>query len=115
MQQLTKSALAKVYVLTERLDDTITNAHVALHLASAQLFDVGSYITSWQQVADPLARHEQLQLVLTLGMSLDGLTRKPDLRMFLKLLPGQRRWLVWEGAVACETQLSELLTVHTAI
>ena len=88
MQQLTKSALAKVYVLTERLDDTITNAHVALQPASAQLFDAGSYITSWQQVADPVARHQQLQLVLALGMSLDGLTRKPSLRMLLKLTRG---------------------------
>ena len=86
MQQLTKSALAKVYVLTERLDDTITNAHVALHPASAQLFDVGSYITSWQQVADPVARHQQLQLLLPLGKSLDGLTRKLGLRMLLILM-----------------------------
>ena len=93
----------------------MTHAHVALQPASAQLFDAGSYITSWRQVADPVARHQQLQLLLPLGKSLDGLTQKLGLRMFLKLLPGQRRWLVWEGAVACETQLSELLTVHTAI
>ena len=48
MQQLTKSALAKVYALTEQLDDPMAHAHVALQPASAQLFDAGSYITSWR-------------------------------------------------------------------
>lgn len=84
----TAAALAEVHALTERLDDAMAHAHVALQPASAQLCDAASYIACWRLVADPAARHEQLQVVLALGKSLDGLTRKPGLRMLLKLMRG---------------------------
>ena len=84
----TAAALAEVHALTERLDDAMAHAHVALQPASAQLCDATSYIACWRLVADPAARHQQLQVVQALGKSLDGLTRKPGLRMLLKLMRG---------------------------
>ena len=84
----TAAALAEVHALTEQLDDAMAHAHVALQPASARLCDAASYIACWRQVADPAARHQQLQVVLALGNSLDSLTRKPGLRMLLKLMRG---------------------------
>ena len=151
----TAAALAEVHALTERLDDAMAHAHVALQPASARQCDAASYIACWRQVADPAARHQQLQVVLALGNSLDSLTRNPGLRMLLKLMRGpaaaaglgslqrfleagfdafqtmhgsdeflkliavrETNWiqqLFEEDAVACETKLNELLTVHAAI
>ena len=39
-------------------------------------------------MADPAARHQQLDVVLALGRSLDSLTRKPGLRTLLKMMRG---------------------------
>jgi hypothetical protein len=87
----TAAALAEVHALTERLDDALARAYLELQpdvnsdhdqIASA------SYIACWRQVADAGARQHQLEVVLALGRSLDSLTRKPGLRMLLKMMRG---------------------------
>lgn len=84
----TAAALAEVHALTERLDDAMAHAYLALQAANPELSVAASYIACWRQVADPVARHQQLQVVLALGVSLNGLTRKPGLRMLLKMMRG---------------------------
>ncbi len=84
----TAAALAEVHALTERLDDAMAHAYLALQTANPDLCDSACYIACWRQVADPAARHQQLAVVLALGVSLDSLTRKPGLRMLLKMMRG---------------------------
>jgi len=84
----TAAALAEVHALTERLDDAMAHAYLALKVATPELSDAASYIACWRQVSDSAARRQQLQVVLTLGESLDSLTRKLGLRMLLKMMRG---------------------------
>ena len=84
----TAAALAEVHALTEQLDDAMAQAHLATQSASPQACSAADYIACWRKVADLSARQEQLQVVLALGKSLDVLTRKPGLRMLLKLMRG---------------------------
>jgi len=87
----TAAALAEVHALTERLDDAMAHTCLALQPASYSNdgeIDAAGYIACWRQVADPAARHQQLEVVLALGQSLDSLTRKPGLRMLLKMMRG---------------------------
>lgn len=84
----TAAALAEVHALTERLDDAMATAHLCLQPSKPESCDAASYIACWREVADPAARHQQLQVVLALGESLDNLTRKPGLRMLLKMMRG---------------------------
>jgi hypothetical protein len=145
----TAAALAEVHALTERLDDAM--AHAYLTLKPGYTSEVALYIACWRQVADPSARQQQLQVVLTLGEALDTLTRKPGLRVLLKMMRGPAsaaglgslqifleagfdafqtmrgadeflrlislreteliQRLFAEDAVACETQLNDLLRV----
>lgn len=84
----TAAALADVHALTERLDDAMAHAYLAMAPASNGQSEAARYIACWRQVADPAARHQQLEVVLALGRSLDSLTRKPGLRMLLKMMRG---------------------------
>lgn len=84
----TASALADVHALTERLDDAMAHAWLALQAESPDQRDAARYIACWRRVADCAARHQQLQVVLALGESLDSLTRKPGLRTLLKMMRG---------------------------
>ena len=84
----TAAALAEVHALTERLDDAMARAHLALQPDNPEQCDAACYIACWRQVADAAARHQQLEVVLALGVSLDSLTRKPGLRMLLKMMRG---------------------------
>ena len=84
----TAAALADVHALTERLDDAMAHAYLALQTDNPGQTEAGRYIACWRQVADPAARHQQLEVVLALGRSLDSLTRKPGLRTLLKLMRG---------------------------
>lgn len=84
----TAAALATVHALTERLDDAMARAYVAMRCANQGQSDAACYIVCWRQVADAAARHQQLQEVLVLGQSLDGLARKPGLRTLLKMMRG---------------------------
>jgi hypothetical protein len=84
----TAAALAEVHALTERLDDAMAHAYLALQVADPSLSDAAIYVACWRQVSDSAARHQQLQVVLALGESLDSLTRKLGLRMLLKMMRG---------------------------
>ena len=81
----TAAALAQVHALTEQLDDLM--AHQWLK-ENAQDGDCARYIRCWRSVADSAARHRQLEVVQLLGQALDSLTRKPGLRLLLKLMRG---------------------------
>jgi hypothetical protein len=84
----TAAALAEVHALTERLDDAMAQAWLVLQTENPNQSDSARYIACWRQVADPAARQQQLDVVLALGESLDSLTRKPGLRMLLKMMRG---------------------------
>ena len=84
----TAAALAEVHALTEQLDDTMAHQYAASRTNEPGLSDTARYIACWRRVADPAARYQQLQVVLVLGQSLNGLTRKPGLRTLLKLMRG---------------------------
>lgn len=84
----TAAALAEVHALTERLDDAMAHAWLALQAENPNQSEAARYIVCWRQVADHAARQQQLQVVLALGESLDSLTHKPGLRMLLKMMRG---------------------------
>ena len=87
----TAAALAEVHALTEQLDDAMARAYLDVRPGNQSDYsqiDIASYISCWRQVADPSARRHQLEVVLALGRSLDSLTRKPGLRMLLKMMRG---------------------------
>ena len=87
----TAAGLAEVHALTERLDDAMARAYLMLQPSNEtdySLIDATTYIACWRQVADSSARYDQLEVVLALGHSLDGLTRKPGLRTLLKMMRG---------------------------
>lgn len=82
----TAAALADVHALTERLDDAMAHAWLALQAENPNQTDAARYIACWRRVADRAARQQQLEVVLALGQSLDSLTRKPGLRMLLRMM-----------------------------
>ena len=85
----TAAALAELHALTERLDDAMARAYLALQTGRCgnhSEIDAKRYIACWRQVADSAARHHQLEVVLALGKALDRLTRKPSLRILLKVM-----------------------------
>ena len=84
----TAAALAEVHALTERLDDAMAHAYLALQTGNPSQREAARYIACWRQVANPAARHQQLDVVLALGRSLDSLTRKPGLLTLLKMMRG---------------------------
>ena len=84
----TAAALAEVHALTERLDDAMARAYLDSQLSDRLQIDAASYVACWRQVADPAARHHQLEVVLALGQSLNSLTRKPGLRTLLRMMRG---------------------------
>ena len=87
----TAAALAEVHALTERLDDAMAHAYLTWQTendSTSPCIDGARYIACWRQVADRAARNHQLEVVLALGRSLDSLTRKPGLRMLLKMMRG---------------------------
>lgn len=75
-------ALTKLHQQTEELD-------MALALAWQQaenLPDAARYVTAWRAVGQRTARNWQLATVLDVGQTLGQLTRKPGLRMLLKMM-----------------------------
>ena len=84
----TAAALARVHALTERLDDAMARVYMVVRQANESQSEAACYITCWRQVADAAARYQQLEEILALGQSLDSLTRKPGLRMLLKMMRG---------------------------
>ena len=87
----TAAAMADVHALTEQLDDAMARAYLALpSVDNSKVIQIDSarYIACWRQVADPAARHRQLDVVVALGRSLDSLTGKPGLRTLLRMMRG---------------------------
>ena len=84
----TAAALAEVHALTEQLDDAMAHAYLTLQTDNQSQSEAARYIACWRRVADPAARHQQLEVVLALGQSLDSLTRKAGLRTLLKMMRG---------------------------
>lgn len=82
----TAAALADVHALTERLDDAMARHYVVLQNSAPGMSATARYIACWRLVADTKTRLQQLEVVLALGHSLDDLTRKPGLRMLLKMM-----------------------------
>jgi len=78
----TVATLAQLHALSERLD-----SEMARHL-SADDIDADGYIGAWQATGQSTARNLQIALTLSVGQSLDDLTRKPLLRTSLRLMRG---------------------------
>ena len=78
----TAVALAQLHALTEELDQAM-----ALEwLKQPKLSDEARYIQAWKAVGRVDERTRQLVDVLRVGEELDKLTRKPGLRMMLRMM-----------------------------
>ena len=79
----TAVAMARLHQQTEELDHRM--ALVWLQ-DKASRDDASRYVTAWRSVGEHAARDFQVQTVLMVGYELDRLTRKPGLRMLLRLM-----------------------------
>ena len=84
----TAAALAEVHALTERLDDAMARQYLVLQTSEPGMSETALYIACWRLAANTETRLQQLNVVLALGQSLNDLTRKPGLRMLLKMMRG---------------------------
>lgn len=82
----TAAALAGVHALTEQLDNAMAYQFLALSESEFNAGNTARYVACWRLVADKAERLHQLEVVLALGHSLNGLTRKPGLRTLLKMM-----------------------------
>ena len=78
----TVSALAALHALSEQLDSAMGA------LVGAGALDADGYAVAWRTVARADDRERQIALMLQVGSSLDGFTRKPLLRHSLRLMRG---------------------------
>lgn len=78
----TVALLAQLHALSERLDSLL-----GLALQTPSL-DAQCYSQAWRAVGEAAARRQQIELTLSVGASLDALTRKPLLRQALRLMRG---------------------------
>ncbi len=78
----TVSALAGLHDLSESLDTAM-----GMVLTSVQV-DAQAYTAAWQRASDPTQRGRQISLTVSLGWSLDQLTRKTLLRKSLRMMRG---------------------------
>lgn len=81
----TVDTLAQLHALSERLDSAM-GRHLAQHAV-----DAGAYIGAWQATGQAAERELQIALTLSVGQSLDELTRKPLLRHTLRMMRGPAR------------------------
>jgi len=81
----TVNTLAQLHALSESLD-----SEMARHLADDRV-DAGRYVVAWQQTGRAEQRDMQIELTLSVGRSLDELTRKPLLRHTLRMMRGPAR------------------------
>ncbi|MEO8155599.1 MAG: hypothetical protein ABI605_21235 [Rhizobacter sp.] len=81
----TVNTLAQLHALSETLD-----SDMGRHLASLAV-DKHAYIAAWQETGRPSEREAQVALTLSVGRSLDELTRKPFLRQTLRMMRGPAR------------------------
>ncbi|ABE46116.1 FFLEELY motif protein [Polaromonas sp. JS666] len=82
----TAAALAEAHALTEKLDDLMARQWLADKSTPSGGSECARYIRCWRRVGDAGARQRQLDMVLHLGHELNHLTRKPGLRMLLKMM-----------------------------
>ena len=83
----TVDTLAQLHAHSERLDSAM-----ARHLPDSLVdVDAGAYIVAWQATGQPSERDLQIALTLSVGQSLDELTRKPLLRHTLRMMRGPAR------------------------
>ncbi len=80
----TAVALAELHALTEALDHAMALAWRDATAAPA----TQRYVSAWQSAPRPEQRQAQLATVLRLGRELAGLTRKPTLRVLLRMMRG---------------------------
>jgi hypothetical protein len=81
----TVSTLAQLHALSERLDSTMAE------LLASGTPDRASYIAAWQEAGRPELREKQIALTLSVGDSLDRLTRNPLVRHSLRMMRGPAR------------------------
>jgi len=81
----TAVALAQLHALTEELDQEMAAAWLAQAGESGRS-DALRYIHAWKTVGRREDRERQLSDVLRVGEELDRLTRKPGLRMMLRMM-----------------------------
>jgi hypothetical protein len=81
----TVDTLAQLHALSERLDSAM--AH---HLSNDRI-DAAAYVEAWQATGQAIERELQIALTLSVGQSLDELTRKPLLRHSLRMMRGPAR------------------------
>ncbi len=81
----TVDTLAQLHALSERLDSAMGRQ------LSQEMVDADAYITAWQRTGQAVERDLQIALTLSVGQSLDELTRKPLLRHSLRMMRGPAR------------------------
>lgn len=81
----TVDTLAQLHALSERLDSAM-GRHLSLDVV-----DAATYLTAWQAAGQVVERELQIALTLSVGQSLDELTRKPLLRHTLRMMRGPAR------------------------
>ncbi|MBC7991969.1 MAG: hypothetical protein H7Z15_01825 [Rhizobacter sp.] len=81
----TVDTLAQLHALSEQLDSAMA------HELSQDEVDAGAYIAAWQATGQASQRELQIALTLSVGQSLDDLTRKPLLRHTLRMMRGPAR------------------------
>lgn len=75
-------SLAQLHRQTEELDMAMAQQF----LSEKQHASASLYISAWRQVGQRSLRNWQLNTVLEIGQTLGGLTRKPGLRMMLRVM-----------------------------
>lgn len=82
----TAVALAKLHLLTERLDHSMGLAWLQCPSLSGSTGSQARYCLAWRQTGQRPLRELQLQVVLEIGRDLNQLTRTPGLRAVLKMM-----------------------------
>ena len=82
----TAVGLAQLHALTEALDQAMAVAWLAP--ANAGLSPAQRYVAAWREVGRRADREAQLTGVMGIGQQLARLTRKPGLRMMLRMMRG---------------------------
>jgi len=78
----TVARLARLHALSERLD-----TRMGEHLLSPDI-TARDYAIAWRACGEPEARMQQIAMTMSVGQSLDRLTRKPLLRQSLRFMRG---------------------------
>lgn len=82
----TAVALAKLHLLTERLDQSLGLAWLQMQNASKMTGIHTRYCLAWRQTDERPLRELQLQAVLEVAGDIDQLTRTPGLRTVLRMM-----------------------------